>query len=49
MQTSLSGLSVMVIGTKSIGSQLVTKKKLHEKRKKNQFIKHLEEQIKFWT
>lgn len=48
MQISLNGLSAMVIGTKSIGSQLVTKK-IHEKRKKNQFIKHLEEQIRFWT
>lgn len=35
MQTSVNGLSVVVIETKSIGSQLVTKKKkIHEKRKK---------------
>jgi hypothetical protein len=34
MQTSVNGLSVVVIETKSIGSQLVTKKKKYMKKGK---------------
>lgn len=47
MQISLNKLLVTVIEIKSIGSWLFTK--IHRKKGKNQFIKHLEEQIKFQT
>lgn len=47
MQISVNDLLVMVTETESIASRLFTKNTW--KKEKSQFIKHLEEQIKFWT